>query len=90
MHGGGNRKQVETGKRKPVGRPVTHGLYSKTGLTSIQDLQQKVKKLNTQVSTRVCQGVVNVAEKQLTLRPRTRWDSWSTSTAHPEKVSYTD
>jgi hypothetical protein len=44
-HGAGYAKREDAGERQPVGRPVVHGLYSKTPLKSLADLREEVAEL---------------------------------------------
>jgi chromosome segregation ATPase len=46
-HGAGTAKREAAGERKNPGRPVTHGLYSKTSTTSLQALREEVAALET-------------------------------------------
>jgi hypothetical protein len=49
-HGAGTKAREESGERKPVGRTPTHGLYSRTTLTSLQDLREQVATLESDLS----------------------------------------
>lgn len=45
MHGVGSPKRVKTGEQRSVGRPPIHGLYSRSGLQSIQEMAAEVRAL---------------------------------------------
>lgn len=49
-HGAGYAKREESGQRQPVGRPVTHGLYSRVALKDLQALREQVAALETDLS----------------------------------------
>lgn len=42
IHGGGRRKRVESGERKPTGRPPVHGLYATKNITAFDELKKEV------------------------------------------------
>lgn len=44
-HGAGTRAREERGERRSTGRPPTHGLYSRRGLTNIRALMEEVRAL---------------------------------------------
>lgn len=44
-HGAGYAAREESGEKRPVGRPTSHGLYSRTVLKDLRDLREEVESL---------------------------------------------
>lgn len=64
VHGGGTKTREAAGERKPMGRPPTHGLYSKRGYTDIQDLTETVHKT---------EGALETSDRDLAVLKATLW-----------------
>jgi len=64
MHGAGSKKREDAGEKRPVGRPIVHGLYSQRGRTDIQALMEDVLK---------SQGALTSSDRELALLKGTLW-----------------
>jgi hypothetical protein len=64
MHGAGSRKREESGEKRPVGRPIIHGLYSQRGRTDIQALMEDVL---------LAEGALTSSDRELALLKGTLW-----------------
>ena len=64
VNGSGTKKREASGERKPMGRPPTHGLYSKRGYTDIQDLTETVHET---------EGALGNSDRDLAVLKATLW-----------------